>query len=73
MLGVSMSNEEAEIWFFLRGQETVGPFSKKIIQQIHEGGQLALETMVWREGMDGSAVPVDRRPTARRFRYATAC
>lgn len=43
---------EEEVWFFLRGEETVGPFSKKILQQIHQGGQLAKETMVWREGME---------------------
>ncbi len=40
-----------DIWYFLKGQETVGPFSKAIMQQIHAGGQLLPETMVWREGM----------------------
>lgn len=42
-----------DIWYFLRGQEQVGPFSKPIIQQIYQGGQLTPETLVWREGMDG--------------------
>jgi hypothetical protein len=41
-----------DIWYFLKGQETVGPFSKEILQQIHEGGQLTPETLVWKEGME---------------------
>ncbi|MBI4024126.1 MAG: DUF4339 domain-containing protein [Verrucomicrobia bacterium] len=50
-----------DIWYFLRGQETVGPFSKEIMQQVYEGGQITPETLVWRDGMDGwkpaSSVP----------------
>ncbi len=42
-----------DVWYFLKGQESTGPFSKAILQQIHEGGQLPPETLVWREGMDG--------------------
>lgn len=41
----------SDIWYFVRDQETVGPFSKEVMQQIHEGGQLPIETLVWREGM----------------------
>lgn len=46
-----MSSED--VWYFLRGEEQVGPFSKDIIRQIHQGGQLPLETLVWRNGMAG--------------------
>jgi len=42
-----------DVWYFLKGQESTGPFSKAILQQIHEGGQLPPETLVWREGMAG--------------------
>lgn len=44
---------EGDIWYFARGQEVVGPFSRDLMRQIHEGGQLPLETLVWREGMEG--------------------
>jgi len=46
-----MSSED--VWYFVRGEEQVGPFSKDLIRQIHEGGQLSPETLVWREGMSG--------------------
>ena len=46
-----MSSEE--VWYFLKGQETVGPFSKDVLRQIHEDGQLTVDTMVWRDGMSG--------------------
>jgi hypothetical protein len=46
-----MSSEA--VWFFLKDQETVGPFSKDVLKEKHEGGEFLPETMVWREGMDG--------------------
>ncbi len=44
---------EGDIWYFARGQEVVGPFSREIMGRIHGGGQLPPETLVWREGMEG--------------------
>ncbi|MCC7519671.1 MAG: DUF4339 domain-containing protein [Verrucomicrobiae bacterium] len=42
---------EGDVWYFARGQEVVGPFSRDLLKQIHEGGQFSLETLVWREGL----------------------
>ncbi len=42
-----------EIWYFVRGQETMGPFSVEAMRQIHGDGQLSSDTLVWREGMEG--------------------
>src|SRR5690348_10545495 len=42
-----------EIWYFLKGQESKGPFSKDVLKQIYDGGQLTPDTLVWREGMAG--------------------
>ena len=44
---------EGDVWYFARGQEVMGPFSREIMRQIHEGGQLPPGTLVWREGMEG--------------------
>jgi hypothetical protein len=48
---VDRTMSSPEIWYFLKGQETVGPFSKDLLRQIHADGQLSPETLVWREGM----------------------
>ncbi len=41
-----------DLWYFLRGQETIGPVPKETIQQLLQGGRLPLETLVWHEGME---------------------
>ncbi len=40
-------------WYFLRGDQTVGPLSRESLLQSHFSGQVTLETPVWREGMGG--------------------
>ena len=52
-MGTQKVDDKGDIWFFLKGSESVAPFSKEIMQQIYEGGQLSDETLVWREGMQG--------------------
>ncbi len=44
---------DGEAWYFLRGQETVGPLSRESLLQSHRSGQVLLETLVWSEGMEG--------------------
>lgn len=46
-----MSTDAA--WYYLKGQETMGPFSREGLQQPRQEGLLLPETLMWREGMDG--------------------
>ena len=39
-------------WFVIYNNEHLGPFSERVLHQLHAEGDLNDQSLIWREGMD---------------------